>query len=296
MRYEEEKISKILTGTLAVGMLLSQGAPYNVLAKSPFELNPVENAEEILASLSVEQRKALEQLDANPNFTISPDINANSPELVKVIVEFEQAPAKIEVMKQAAKGKKLSSADSNEKVEKAHKDFKQHVQSLKSQKNVTNYKVEDVKITREYKNAINGVAMTLPYVAVKDLLQSGVVKRIFKDYEVKVEPPVKTKEAIEPKMADSIPQIGVDKLHAENITGKGIKVGVLDTGIDYNHPDLKEAYKGGYDFVDNDADPMETTYEDWINAGKPEEIRLCVLHKPWVTCRRDDCSPKEKQC
>lgn len=268
---KRKKISKILTGTLAVGMLLSQGAPYNVLAKSPFELNPVENAEEILASLSAEQRKALEQLDANPNFTISPDINANSPELVKVIVEFEQAPAKIEVMKQAAKGKKLSSADSNEKVEKAHKDFKQHVQSLKSQKNVTNYKVEDVKITREYKNAINGVAMTLPGVAVKDLLQSGVVKRIFKDYEVKVEPPVKTKEAIEPKMADSIPQIGVDKLHAENITGKGIKVGVLDTGIDYNHPDLKEAYKGGYDFVDNDADPMETTYEDWINAGKPEE-------------------------
>ncbi|MFF2290318.1 S8 family serine peptidase [Peribacillus butanolivorans] len=268
---KRKKISKILTGTLAVGMLLSQGAPYNVLAKSPFELNPVENAEEILASLSAEQRKALEQLDANPNFTISPDINANSPELVKVIVEFEQAPAKIEVMKQAAKGKKLSSADANEKVKKAHKDFKQHVQSLKSQKNVTNYKVEDVKITREYKNAINGVAMTLPGVAVKDLLQSGVVKRIFKDYEVKVEPPVKTKEAIEPKMADSIPQIGVDKLHAENITGKGIKVGVLDTGIDYNHPDLKEAYKGGYDFIDNDADPMETTYEDWINAGKPEE-------------------------
>ena len=266
---KRKKIRKILTGTLAVGMLLSQGAPYNVLAKSTYELNPVEHAEEILKSLSPEQRKALEQLDANPSFTISPDINVNSPELVKVIVEFEQAPAKIEVMKQAAKGTKLSSADANEKVEKSHKDFKQHVQSLKSQKNMTKYKAEDVKITREYTNAINGVAMTLPGIAVQDLLESGLVNRIFKDYEVKVEPPVKTKEAIDPKMADSIPQIGVDKLHAENITGKGIKVGVLDTGVDYNHPDLKDAYKGGYDFIDNDADPMETTYEDWINAGKP---------------------------
>ncbi len=129
--------------------------------------------------------------------------------------------------------------------------------------------MEDVNITREYKNAINGVAMTLPGVAVKDLLQSGVVKHVFKDYEVKVDPPVETKVAIDPKMADSIPQIGVDKLHAENIKGKGIKVGVLDTGIDYNHPDLKDVFKGGYDFVDDDADPMETTYEDWINAGKP---------------------------
>ncbi|WP_045518885.1 S8 family serine peptidase [Neobacillus niacini] len=267
---KRKKIRKILTGTLAVGMLLSQGTPYNVLAKSTYELNPVDHAEEILKSLSSEQRKALEQLDAKPNFTISPDINVNSPELVKVIVEFEQAPAKIEVMKQAAKGTKLSSADANEKVKESHKAFKEHVQSLKSQKNVTKYKAEDINITREYTNAINGVAMTLPGVAVQDLLQSGVVNRIFKDYEVKVEPPVNTKEAIDPKMADSIPQIGVDKLHAENITGKGIKVGVLDTGIDYNHPDLKDAYKGGYDFIDNDADPMETTYEDWINAGKPE--------------------------
>ncbi len=40
--------------------------------------------------------------------------------------------------------------------------------------------------------------------------------------------------------------------------------------MDYNHPDLKDAYKGGYDFVDNDNDPMETTYADWKKSGKPE--------------------------
>lgn len=266
---KRKKIRKMLTATLAVGMLLSQDAPYNVLAKSGFELNQVDHAEEVLKSLTAEQRKALEQLEANSNFTISPDIDVNSPKLVNVIVEFKQAPAKIDVMKQAAKGKKLSIDAAREKVEESHKSFKEHIQSLKSEKNVDAYETKKVKITREYKNAINGVAMTLPGVAVQDLLQSGVVERVFNDHEVKVEPPIETKETIEPKMADSIPQIGVDKLHAENITGKGIKVGVLDTGVDYNHPDLKEAYKGGYDFVNNDADPMETTYQDWIKAGKP---------------------------
>ncbi|MBB6453954.1 minor extracellular serine protease Vpr [Salirhabdus euzebyi] len=41
-------------------------------------------------------------------------------------------------------------------------------------------------------------------------------------------------------------------------TGKGVKVGVIDTGMDYSHPDLKRNYKGGYDVVDFDDQPMET--------------------------------------
>ncbi|MGJ7920744.1 S8 family serine peptidase [Neobacillus sp. LXY-4] len=42
------------------------------------------------------------------------------------------------------------------------------------------------------------------------------------------------------------------------LTGKGVTVGVIDTGIDYTHPDLKANFKGGHDFVDGDKDPMET--------------------------------------
>ncbi|MDM5327431.1 S8 family serine peptidase [Neobacillus sp. CF12] len=40
--------------------------------------------------------------------------------------------------------------------------------------------------------------------------------------------------------------------------------------MDYTHLDLKDAFKGGYDFVNNDADPMETTYEEWKQSGEPE--------------------------
>ncbi|KAF9526570.1 pyrolysin [Crepidotus variabilis] len=48
---------------------------------------------------------------------------------------------------------------------------------------------------------------------------------------------------------------GVDKLHNANITGAGIKIGIIDTGIDYKHPALGGAIGpghkvvGGYDFV-----------------------------------------------
>ncbi|MTW87299.1 S8 family serine peptidase [Virgibacillus dakarensis] len=47
-------------------------------------------------------------------------------------------------------------------------------------------------------------------------------------------------------------------------TGKGVKVGVVDTGIDYNHPDLAKNYTQGYDLVDLDDDPMETVASQGI--------------------------------
>lgn len=54
---------------------------------------------------------------------------------------------------------------------------------------------------------------------------------------------------------------GVDRIDAEKswgtTTGTGIKVGIIDTGIDYNHPDLAGAYAGGKDYVNGDADPLD---------------------------------------
>ncbi len=52
----------------------------------------------------------------------------------------------------------------------------------------------------------------------------------------------------------------------ERLTGKGVKVGVIDTGIDYTHPDLSSNYGGGHDLVDGDKDPMETKPEDGVST------------------------------
>jgi subtilisin family serine protease len=49
----------------------------------------------------------------------------------------------------------------------------------------------------------------------------------------------------------------------ECLTGEGVKIAIIDTGVDYTHPDLGGCFGpgckvvGGYDFINNNADPMD---------------------------------------
>ncbi|MCT8140098.1 S8 family serine peptidase [Anaerobacillus sp. CMMVII] len=71
---------------------------------------------------------------------------------------------------------------------------------------------------------------------------------------------------------ESVPFIGGGNIRGkldkkgQRLTGKGIKIAVIDTGIDYDHPDLKKNFKGGYDVIDQDGDPMETTREQGLST------------------------------
>lgn len=54
-----------------------------------------------------------------------------------------------------------------------------------------------------------------------------------------------------------IERVQAPAVHANGIKGIGINVSIIDTGIDYTHSDLIANYKGGYDFVNGNNDPMD---------------------------------------
>ncbi|MFP7298779.1 S8 family serine peptidase [Neobacillus niacini] len=225
-------------------------------------------AEDILAALTSEQRAALHTLQTSEQtgLKLDPSVNLDSEEPVNVIIQFKESPVKTAKAESLVTGKTFSISKAKENVEFSHSQFQKDIESIfgkekKGQK-------DTYKVNHSYKNAFNGVTMTLPASQVKELLKSEVVKTVWSDLEVKVDPPVKveSKKSIPTTNHSS----GIQQLHEEGVTGKGIKVGVIDTGIDYNHPDLKEAYKGGYDFVDDDSDPMEATYQNWKDSNWPE--------------------------
>ena len=70
-------------------------------------------------------------------------------------------------------------------------------------------------------------------------------------------------ENFELLLENSGPYIGAEFPKELGFTGKGIKIGVIDTGINLSHPDFfsegdTSRFLKGYDFVDNDTIPQDT--------------------------------------
>ncbi|PFM79291.1 hypothetical protein COJ46_13435 [Bacillus sp. AFS077874] len=298
------------------------------LSSNTFDAKEVKR---ILDGLTPEQKANINKLTGADN---TEKIRVDKKDLIgskkiNVIVQFKQDPAKIQIIKQSlAKGGATANSqafdseysDAKIKVKDSHANFKSFLNTQPKTSIVGGKTVKtEISITREFTDAFNGVALTLPANLVQKLAESPDVASVWSQVEYSLPDEGNSQKSATAtsagKPTSALSHLGIDKLQAEGNTGiiktgpragQKVKVGVLDTGIDYNHPDLYKVTHdengklyGGHDFVNNDGidatgnikyvddhDPMETTYDDWV-ADKASSNPVWGTppsdYKPYIT-------------
>lgn len=156
--------------------------------------------------------------------------------------------------------------NSNSIVEAKHKGLSQSKANLANERgkviNSLKGKVNNALVNREYDYVFSGFSVELPANQIPQLLATPGVKAVYPNVTYTVDAfdlqPV-ADDAVHPNMMESAPFIGANEAWATGFTGEGVTVAIIDTGVDYTHPDLAHAFGDykGYDFVNDDNDPQE---------------------------------------
>lgn len=233
------KLPKI---TLAAGLILGL-FPTLSAAADPLQLELQQSAQQGTGS------KAFSLAGSGIEETyVSPEINTDSSNKIRVIVQLEGQPAAVGQYASRIGNRSLAAAATEATVDREQTEFIEEAgdQGL------------NLDINYQYNTVLNGLEITIPANEIPQLAEIPGVKSIQENstwYPVPIEP-----SSTDPNSSydiNPIKQIGADQAWAQGLTGKGLKVGVVDTGVDYLHPDIAPAYKGGYDSFNHDDDPYE---------------------------------------
>jgi subtilisin family serine protease len=139
---------------------------------------------------------------------------------------------------------------------------------------IRKHRGRDASVLYEYFNVFNGVVLEITQVEADQIKALPGVKAVYPDLEVRA----MLQETVTDVRAIDAWNVRQDPPGAPALTGRGTVIAIIDTGVDYTHPDLGgglgSGFKviGGYDFVNKDADPMDDmghgTHVAGVAAGK----------------------------
>ena len=195
--------------------------------------------------------------DAEPHNALlitSPDGNELIPgpdDMVRVIITLDEASI----------AEYALNLDASLPDREHHSLVEAHAQALNHQQDafLAALQMQDITVIEIARNQflINSMTVFTEAANLLKLSQMRSVSQVTPDFQMKSE------------LVDSVPLIGAPEVWAfstpsgVNITGVDKIVAVIDTGIDYTHPDLGGCLgtgckvMGGYDFINLDNDPMD---------------------------------------
>jgi len=113
------------------------------------------------------------------------------------------------------------------------------------------------EVIHSYTFLFNGIAISTKTSHYQEIANMPEVESVFVDFQVNT-------TLNESTSLVGAPQVwNLNDHSGQPVRGRGIRVAVIDTGIDYTHPDLGGCFgagckvAGGYDFYNNDNDPFD---------------------------------------
>ncbi|MHC8514356.1 S8 family serine peptidase [Sporosarcina sp. ITBMC105] len=271
---KKQNFTKMLSALLAFILVLSLATPFAASANTdlPSGTQTSETAhntnafKDKLSDESTLQQKAAiaEQLNLiGGEATLHEQLQKLSGnEQIPVIIHFSERSVALEKGIKKLNGKPFSATEEKQTKQKVKN------QQIRAKKEMV---TKGIKFNEgyTYDTVLNGMSGTIKADDLEKLLEVSGVTLIEPDTTVtafETSKPAKTnlkkptpsdnklqekapnKQAT-PAMDTSIGFLGIEALWAEGYEGQGIKVAVLDTGIDADHPEFQGIYKGGKNFV-----------------------------------------------
>jgi len=172
-----------------------------------------------------------------------------------IIIQFTEEPL--------AQQDSFSIQSATASIQQQHEIAKRDISQILSSGEFAIQSESEFKPKAEWFTILNGIAIDANQEQIKQIRNLPYVKSVELDGEVHI------------LLNESVPIINAEDVwllndpNGNNLTGTGIKIAIIDTGVDYHHPDLGnctntsflagtcDKVAGGYDFVNNDADPMD---------------------------------------
>ncbi|WP_190279477.1 protease inhibitor I9 family protein [Ornithinibacillus gellani] len=229
----KQLVTKVFSTVMAVMLMIGMVLPTMTYAQAK-DLNKHSDAQSHMLD-AVQKQEAFQKQKPYLHTELQ---GLKGDKQIEVIVHLSENPVALEKAKKLTNQLQFTRADEQRALKKVSKQQVTFLQKLKT---------SNIQANKGYSftHVLNGVALSLQEKDVETLLNLPGVIHVEPDAEMIASEVTNASHQPKASMKTSISHLGIEELWEQGLEGQGVKVGVIDSGIDYQHPEFADVYKGG---------------------------------------------------